>query len=125
MDWTREPEMVTEEALAVKRSLGKDLNTHCVHLEMCRVFLVVRGWENFPGETPQGEQLEMTHRRAWTGSALKHCQKAQRKCTFGETGHKQLLLEAFGVNETMGAMTLWREDQEEPPGPGADSEGAD
>lgn len=124
MDWTREPEMVTEEVLAVKRSLGKDLSTHCAHLEMCRVFLAVRGWKIFPGETPQGEQLEMTNRRAWTGSALKHCQKAQRKCTFGEIGHKQRLLVVFGVNETMCAMMMWREDQE-PPGPGADSEGAD
>lgn len=124
MDWTREPEMVTEEALAVKRSLGKDLSTHCAHLEMCRVFLAVRGWKIFPGETPQGEQLEMTNRRAWTGSALKHFQKEQRKCTFGEIGHKQRLLVVFGVNETMCAMMMWREDQE-PPGPGADSEGAD
>lgn len=62
MNWTWEPEMVTEEALVVKRSLGKDLNTHSVRLEMCRVFLAVRGRGNFPGETPQGEQLEMTHK---------------------------------------------------------------
>lgn len=64
INWTWEPEMVTEEALVVKRSLGKDLNTHCVRLEMCRVFLAVRGWGNFPGETPQGEQLEMTHKES-------------------------------------------------------------
>lgn len=60
LDWTWEPEMVTEEALVVKRSLGKDLNTHRVHLEMCRVFLAVGGWE----KTPQGEQLEMTHKES-------------------------------------------------------------
>ena len=64
MDWTWEPEMVTEEALVVKRSLGKDLNTHRVRLELCRVFLAVRGWGNFPGETPQGEQLEMMHKES-------------------------------------------------------------
>lgn len=47
-----------------KGSLGKDLNTQHVHLEMFRVFIAVRGWENFPEEIPQGKQQEMTHKES-------------------------------------------------------------
>lgn len=56
--------MVAEEVLVVKRSLGKDLNTQCEHLETRRVFLAIRGWENFPEEIPQAKQQEMTHKES-------------------------------------------------------------
>lgn len=71
--------MVPEEVVVVKRILGKDLNTQCVHLEMGRVFLAVSGCKSFPEEIPQGEQQEMTHKEEWGQEVLLKLPKAMKE----------------------------------------------
>lgn len=86
--------MVAKEAYVVKRSL-LGFGKHSVHLEMFRVLVAVRGWENFPRGDTSKEAVGNVWGDYGQEAPLRCCQKQQRKSTFGELHHGQLLVVAF------------------------------